>query len=85
MSPSVKSLLYRDYLRIYDDQEADWTKELAKLCGFAVPADIVTAGNSAYIYFRSNRNREYAGFKIKYSLGRCSYCSFTSPISQNLL
>ena len=56
----------RDYVSIYDGNSTS-ARLLRRLCGYNLPSNVISTGNSLFVYFRSNSHNTYSGFSIEYN------------------
>ncbi|KAK2172942.1 hypothetical protein NP493_919g02007 [Ridgeia piscesae] len=56
----------RDYVSIYDGNSTS-ARLLHRLCGYNLPSNVISTGNSLFVYFRSNSHNTYSGFSIEYN------------------
>ena len=53
-----------DVVEIHDGIKAE---VISTLCGDSLPDDIISSGNTVFVYFTSDETRNHAGFRIQYS------------------
>ncbi|XP_008108629.2 ovochymase-1 isoform X1 [Anolis carolinensis] len=54
-----------DAVSIYDDQEEE--HQIALLCGFSIPSPVWSTGSMMLIYFESDEENNFRGFKAKFA------------------
>ena len=42
-------------------------KLISTLCGDSLPDDIISSGNTVFVYFKSDGSHTFAGFRIQYT------------------
>ncbi len=55
----------KDSLMIYDGPSKN-SAMIEKLSGTSLPNDVISTGNSVFLEFKSNENKYYNGFNLKY-------------------
>ena len=55
-----------DKVNIYDGKDMS-AKLISTLCGHSLPVDIISIGNTVFVYFKSDVSMEFAGFRIQYT------------------
>ncbi|XP_035691340.1 tolloid-like protein 2 [Branchiostoma floridae] len=55
-----------DYLKIYDGG-GTYAGSIGKFCGYTVPEQLITSGNIATLYFRSDTSVSEKGFELQWS------------------
>ena len=57
----------KDSLIIYDGPSKN-SAMIQKLNGTSLPTDVISTGNSLFLEFKSDENKYYNGFNLKYSI-----------------